>query len=119
MRYLVIRNEDALPVPYVWDGEKTHLAMIKEKHIRHDMVSSVGYVAFDRSKNDFLITWHTPYADEVNEANDKQDRRIVLAYMRLTYGNSPSVKNKMADEFEAQQKKNTEIAARYFQKGRE
>ncbi len=116
MRYLVIRNKDTLPEPLVWDGEKTHLEVIKERHLRHESISSAGYVVFNRDKNDFFITWHTPYADEPDEVKDKEDRQIVLDYMRSVYGHDPIVQNKMADEFEAQQRKNEEIRKRYFSK---
>jgi hypothetical protein len=119
MRYLVIREKDMQPQILVWDDEtQTHLSYIKKQKILHTNVSSAGYVTFNRAQNDFMITWHTPYADEPNEQIDIEDKNLLLSYMRQTYGSDENLKIKMADDFEEKQRKNEEIKKRFFKGGR-
>ncbi len=75
----------------------------------HADISSVGYVTFNRSQNDFMITWHTPYADEPNEQIDIEDKNLLLFHMHQTYGSDETTKSRMANEFDIQQRNNEKI----------
>lgn len=118
MRYLVIRKKENPPKILVWEDESlTHPAIIKEQKISHADISSVGYVVFNQATDDFMITWHTPYADEPDDKVDAEDKQLLLSHMRQVYGSDETTKRRMADEFDRQQRQNKEIRKQFFKGG--
>ncbi len=113
MRYLVVRKENEDPKVYAWAGELTHLHMMKENKIKYSDASSAGYVVYDNKKQDFFITWHTPFQEEETEEQTQKDKKKVLSYMHSVYGDNEKIKKQMGAEFEAQQRRNAEIRAKY------
>ena len=109
MRYLVIREPGQMPKTIIW-GEKTpHPAMMKKNGIPQDHVSSAGYVTYRGDLKQFFITWHTRYPSDPNEEIDAEDKRLILKKMVALFGEDEAMKQKMAREFERQQKRNAEI----------